>query len=212
MTRLTWGASGERFYETGLDRGVLYPEGDTPGVPWNGLSSVTKKASGGESQGYYLDGIKYRNISAFEEFEATMEAFTRPAEFAPCEGVVPVATGLFVTHQPKQTFGLSYRSLIGNDIEDTDLGYKIHLVYGAIATAGDRSNSTINSDLEINTLTWDIATLAPQLANRKPTAHLIVDSRTTDPTLLIELEDILYGSLTLIPSLPTPTEMVTLFS
>lgn len=210
MTRLNWGASGERYYETGVDRGVLYI--DDVGVPWNGLTAVNESPSGGEPTPYYIDGVKFRNLSAVEEYEATIEALSSPPEFAPCIGLASIHNGLFVSDQPRESFGFSYRTLVGNDVDDLDHGYKIHLVYGALASPSTRENATIGDSPEPTGFSWSISAMPPPLANYRPSAHFIIDSRTTDPILLQDLEDILYGSDDLVASLPTPTELVALFT
>lgn len=208
MTRLNWGTTGERYYEAGVDRGVLYIAG--VGVPWNGLTAVKESPSGGEPTPYYIDGIKFRNLSAAEEFEATIEAFTSPPEFTVCEGIVSIHNGLFVGGQPRVPFSLSYRTNIGNDVDGQDHGYKIHLVYNALAAPAQRENNTLGESPEPMNLSWGVTTMPPALANRRPSAHFVIDSRTTDPLLLQDVEDILYGSTTLVSSLPTPTELVAL--
>ena len=210
MTRLDWGTPGERFFEAGVDRGVLYITGD--GVPWNGLTAVRESPSGGEPTPYYIDEIKYRNLSAAEEFAATIEALNSPPEFAACDGVSQIHTGLFVSEQPRTSFDLSYRNLVGNDLEGEEHGYKIHLVYNALASPTERTNSTLTDSPSPLGLSWTISTMAPALVNRRRSAHFVVDSRTTDPLVLEELEDILYGTVSTDPSIPTPTELVALFA
>lgn len=209
MTRLTWGDSGNRFYETGVDRGVLYTNG--VGVPWNGLTAVKESPSGAEPTPYYIDGVKYRNLTAAEEFAATIEALSSPPEFDACDGVAQIHNGLFVSEQPREPFDLCYRTLVGNDLDGEDHGYKIHLVYNALAAPTERANSTRTDSPSPMGLSWTISTMPPPLVNRRPSAHFVIDSRTTDPGLLIDLEDILYGSDDLVSSIPTPTELVALF-
>jgi hypothetical protein len=210
MTRLNWGTTGERYYEVGVDRGVLYIAG--VGVPWNGLTAVKETPSGGEPTPYYIDGVKFRNLSASEDFEATIEAFTSPPEFAQCEGIVSIHNGLFVSEQPRVSFDLSYRTNVGNDVDGQDHGYKIHLVYNALAAPAQRENNTIGETTEPMNLIWGLTTLPPPLVNRRPSAHFIVDSRTSDPEVLSDLEDLLYGDISSDPSFPTPTELVALFA
>lgn len=209
--RLAWGTFGERYYESGLDRGVLYVTADA-GVAWSGLISVSENPTGGAPRPFYIDGVKYLNVASAEEFEATLVAFASPAEFGPCEGVVPVHTGLFVTHQRKQSFGLSYRTRIGNDAEQTDHGYKIHLIYNALAAPTTRNNQSINDSVDPTAFSWAISTLPPTITGYKRTAHLIVDSRTTDPDILSEVEDLLYGTDEDPPTLPTPDELIAIFA
>jgi hypothetical protein len=211
MARLTWGALGERFYETGVDRCVLYWNG-VMGVAWNGISAVRESPSGGEAVPYYFDGVKYLNLSAAEEYEATLEAFASPAEFNLCDGTVPISNGLFVTQQPRTSFGLSYRTAVGNDVEGVDHGYKIHIVYNALAAPSSRDDSTISDSPDPATLSWAITAIPAIVTNLKPTSHFVVDSRLTDPALLTELEDDLYGTVSTAPTLPTPTALVAMFT
>lgn len=210
MTRLIWGTQGERFYETGADRGVLYVPGN-PGVPWNGLTAVTESPSGGEPRPFYLDGYKYINLASAEEFEATIEAFSSPTEFAQCDGTRAVSNGLFVTQQPRVQFGLSYRTMIGNDTEGIEHGYKIHLVYNGLAAPSSRNNGTISDSPEPNTYSWAITTAPPLLTGFRPTAHMVVDSRKTAPSLLEDLEDLLYGSASLASQLPSQADLIEMF-
>ena len=211
MTRLSWAATGERFYETGVDRGVLYV-GLEPGVAWTGLISVSETPTGGEPRPFYQDGIKYLNLAAAEEFAATINAFSAPKEFAPCDGISSVQNGLFATQQPRKAFGLSYRTNIGNDVDGQNHGYKIHLVYNALAGPSERTNATMGAEVQPTTLTWQITTLPPSLTGRKPTAHFVIDSRYALPSLLIDVEDILYGNETSEARLPTVSELVDMFA
>lgn len=208
MTRLSWGNAGERTYETGVDRGVLYLE---TAVPWNGLVSVNENPSGGNPQPYYFDGVKYMNIAEAEEFEATIDAFSSPPEFSRCDGTRAVANGLFLTQQPRKSFGLAYRTLIGNDVQGLNHGYKIHLVYNALAGPANRDHSSLSDDVDPLILSWGITTRAPVVSGHKPTAHLIVDSTKTHPVLLSEIEEILYGSENVQPRLIPVSEIVSRF-
>lgn len=211
MPRLTWENSGERFYETGIDRGVLFV-GDLPGVSWTGLVSVAESPSGGNARPYYIDGIKYLNLSEAEEYEATINAFSAPLEFNPCDGHVSIQNGLIVTNQPRKSFGFSYRTLLGNDTEASDHGYKIHIVYNALAAPSARANNTISNAVNVSPLSWKITSMAPAITGLKPTAHLMIDSRYTDPELLSEVEDILYGTEADPSTLPTPDELIAIFT
>lgn len=211
MTRLEWGVVGERFYETGVDRGVLYVT-DGDGVAWNGLVSVSEAPTGGESRPYYLDGVKYLNLSSGEEFEATIEAYTYPDEFIQCEGTAAIQNGLFVTQQSKKAFGLAYRTRIGNDVNGTDHGYKIHLVYNALAGPSPRGNLTISDTAEAFNFTWQITTKPPSTREFKPASHFIIDSRETPGDLLAILEDILYGASGTSPRLPSVSELLFIFN
>lgn len=210
MSRLDWTAVGERFYETGVDRGVLYVE-DLDGVAWPGLISVSESPSGGESTSYYLDGVKYLNRAAREEYEATIEAYFSPPEFDACDGNAYVYDGLYATQQKRKPFGLSYRTRVGNDVDGTDHGYKIHIVYNALATPTDHDNETISDSPTAAALSWKITTKPEAVTDFTPTAHLVVDSRVADAELISRLEDILYGSDTTTAALITPADLVALF-
>ena len=210
MTRLNWDARGERFYETGVSRGVLYV-GDNAGVAWTGLISVDEAPTGGEPRAFYQDGVKYLNLSASEEFAATINAFSSPPEFAPCDGVGAIQNGLFATQQRRRAFGLSYRTLIGNDTEGRAKGYKIHLVYNALAAPSQVSRATLSDNVDPTRLSWSVTTLPPSLSGLKPTAHFVIDSRYTPAGLMKHIEDILYGTSEQAPRLPPASEVVALF-
>lgn len=211
MTRLDWTAVGQRFYETGVDRGVLYLDGQD-GVAWPGLVSIAESPSGGDPKPFYIDGFKYLNLASAEEFDAKITAYFAPPEFAVCDGLAAVQNGLFATGQPRKSFGLSYRTLIGNDTVGDDYAYKVHLVYNALAAPTDHANSTQKSSTDPDTLSWSISTMAPAQNGRKPTAHFIVDSRYADPIKLGTLENLLYGTATDPPGLPTVDSLVNLFT
>lgn len=211
MPRLDWTAVGERFYETGVDRGVLYADAFA-GVAWTGLISVDESPTGGEAKPYYIDGVKYLNISSAEEFEATINAFYRPYEFGLCDGIASIQNGLFVTQQPRKSFGLSYRTMIGNDVDASDHAYKIHLVYNALAAPSSRSNNTLGDSADPADFSWEITTLPPAITGYKPTSHFVIDSRFTSSGLLSTLEDILYGNDVESARLPTPTELIAIFA
>jgi hypothetical protein len=214
MAPLTWDNVGERRYETGVDRGVLYlPDntGDyTEGHAWNGLTTVTEKPSGADSHPQYADNIKYLNLIAAEQFGATIEAFTYPDEFAQCDGTAEPEPGIFLGQQGRRVFGLAYRSRIGNDLDGTDHGYKLHLVYGAQAAPSDKAFGTINDSPAAIAFSWDVATTPVQVAGYKPTALLTIDSTKVDAAKLSALEDILYGTVADNPRLPLPDEVITL--
>jgi hypothetical protein len=210
MTRLIWGDASERFFETGVDRGVLYVDAAN-GVAWNGLVSVSEKASGGDPKPAYLDGQKFRNLATREEFEATIEAFSAPKDFDVCDGNVSIQNGLIATQQKRRAFSFAYRTKVGNAVDGQDHAYKIHLVYNALAAPADRTNSTLNDSAEAATRSWEITTLPPSLTGLKPTAHYIIDSRYTPRFLLSTIEDILYGSDAAAPRLPLPSELTALF-
>lgn len=209
MPRLEWNAVGSRFYEAGVDRGVLYV-GDNPGVVWNGLTSVNENPSGGEAKPHYVDGVKYRNTSAPEEFEATITAFTYPDEFAECDGTHQPRLGMFIAQQRRKPFGLTYRTKVGSDT-DPEFGYKIHIVYNALASPSSQEHSTLDSSIDPNDFSWKITTRPPFISDYRPMSHVVVDSRTTDPSVLSDLEDALYGTEVEAPYLPTFAELVEIF-
>jgi hypothetical protein len=208
MTKLSWGAPGERFYESGVDQGVLYVDGS--GHVWNGLVSVTEKNSGGDVSEYYLDGIKYAENKGVENFEADVAAFSSPPEFALCDGTYEPYSGLVATNQPRKRFGFSYRTKIGNDLEGLDHGYKIHLVYDALASPSDRSNETLG-DSEPEPLEWSITAIPVEVSGMRPTAHFIVDSKKTDEFVLGKIESALYGTDITSPYLPSITELIEMY-
>ena len=209
MPRINWDATGSRFFEAGVDRGVLFTSGN-PGVPWSGLVSVTEKPVGGGAVAYYLDGQKYLNVSADEEYAATIEAFTYPDEFYPCDGFGHANTGLFVTQQPKQSFGFAYRTMVGNDL-DPAAAYKIHIVYNALATPSDRANHTLKDTPETSNFSWDISVTPDEMSGFKPSAHLIIDTRIAHPGAISDVEDILYGTDSTESRLPLLDELMTVF-
>lgn len=211
MTRLTWGDAGQRFYEAGADRGVLYV-GDNAGVAWNGLTAVRENPSGGEPQPYYIDGYKYINLATAEEFEATIDAFSSPAAFGVCDGTSSIANGLFITQQRRQEFNLCYRTGVGNDVDGLDHGYKLHLIYNALAKPASRDNQSLTDTPAPTNLSWSITTAPPRITGYRPTAHMVVDSRSTPSELLEELETILYGQEFVDPEMPTQAALIAMFS
>lgn len=210
MARLIWGVAGQRFYEAGVDQGVLYV-GNEPGVAWSGLTAVNESHSGGENRSYYVDGVKYANRHTFEEFEATIEAYTYPNEFERCNGMRLLANGLFATHQRRRPFAFSYRTLVGNDAEGIEHGYKIHIVYNALAEAADQEHRTLTDSPEPFNFSWKITT-RPPILDFTPTAHFVIDSRSTPEALLGFIEDILYGTDINTPRLPDAGELAFLFT
>lgn len=217
MAKLVWDKTGERFYETGVEKGVLYPQvsGAYPkGVAWNGLTAVTESPSGAEATPLYADNIKYLNLMSNEEFGATIEAYTYPDEFAECDGSAELSTGVRVGQQARKTFGMSYVTRKGNDTEGTDHGYIIHLIYGALAAPSEKAYSTINDSPEAITFSWEVSTTPVEVPNMKPTACITIDSTKVDKGKLKQLEDKLYGTEQ--PSgeatLPLPSEIATIFS
>ncbi len=211
MPKLTWDESGQRFFETGVDRGVLYVAG-TDGVAWNGLISVSEGSTGGEAKPYYMDGVKYLNSASSTDFEATIKAFYSPTEFDACDGTASFGTGLFATEQPRKAFGLSYRTRIGNDIDGPDKGYKLHLVYNALAAPSTREYKSMGGGSDAHELAWDITTLPVSLTGRKPTAHIVIDSTKVPVGLLRAIEDILYGTPTSPARMPTGQELISLIT
>lgn len=214
MTVLTWDQVGERLYETGVDRGVLYLPDENgaydEGHAWNGLTTVTESPSGAESNPQYADNIKYLNLVSAEEFGATIEAFTYPDEFGQCDGTASPEAGIFLGQQGRRSFGLAYRTRLGNDLDGTDHGYKLHLVYGALAAPSEKAYATINDSPEAITFSWEVTTTPVDVAGYKPTALLTIDSTKVDADALADLEDILYGTNVDDPRLPLPDEVITL--
>lgn len=206
MARLEWNAVGTRFYEAGIDRGVLYLD-NQPGVPWTGLTAVEENPSGGEVKSYYVDGVKYLHYITAEDFEATLSAFTYPEQFAQCDGTTSVRPGLKVTQQRRKPFGLSYRTMVGNDVEGVNHGYKIHLIYNALASPSQKSYSTIGEETEPSDFSWNITTRPPVMSGYNPTAHVIIDSRETHPATLRAVEDVIYGNDEFSSRLPTLLEL-----
>lgn len=209
MARLEWGTAGTRLYEAGVDRGVLYVDGQS-GVAWTGLTSVEMNPSGGGSKSYYLDGEKYLLVSAREEFGATINAFTYPDEFAQCDGSNDVRRGLRITQQRRKSFGFSYRTMVGSDLNN-DLGYKIHIVWNALAEPTQRSYSSFGETPEPSEFSWTISAKPPSIMGYKRTAHIEIDSRTTDSKVLNLIETTLYGDDENLPRLPTFQEVVDMY-
>ena len=211
MAQLNWDARGERFFEVGVDKGVLYPP-TGPGVAWSGLLSVNETPTGAEERPYYLDGVKYLNLRSAEEFAATIEALGAPTEFLECDGNRLIHTGLIATQQPRKSFGMSYRTRLGNDLEGAAFAYKIHLIYNALAAPATRNNATISDTIDPAKITWAISTLPPPVTGYKRTAHFVIDSKTTDPAVLTEVEDLLYGTVSTDPTLPDPDDLIAIFA
>lgn len=206
MPRLGWDAAGARFYEAGVDRGVLYVDG-YPGVPWNGLTSVNESPSGGDPKSFYLDGVKYLAIPSAEEFQGTISAFTYPDEFVECNGLDQSRAGLFLTHQRRKSFSLTYRTMIGSDQSDS-FGYKLHIIYNALTSPSEISNESIKDSVDPTDFSWKIACNPPAMSGYRPTSHVIIDSRTTDPSVLSTVEDILYGTDEDSARIPTLDELI----
>lgn len=214
MSKLVWDQTGEREYETGVENGVLYPQGEggtyPKGVAWNGLISVTESPSGAEATALYADDIKYLNLMSNEEFGATIEAYMSPEEFDQCDGTASLATGVSIGQQKRKTFGMAYKTTIGNDVDGNDHGYKIHLIYGALAAPSEKAYSSINDSPEAMTLSWEVSTTPVTVNGFKPTATVVIDSTKADPTKLAALEAILFGSEEKEARLPLPDEIVSI--
>lgn len=224
MSKLVWDKTGERFYETGIEKGVLYPfkEGAySGGVVWNGLTSVSESPSGGEPTALYADNIKYLELMSTEEFGATIEAYMYPDEFMPCDGSAEISKGVVIGQQKRSTFGLSYVTKIGNDTDGSDYGYKIHLIYGAKAKPSEKAYESINDSPDTTTLSWEISTTPVEVSVKgfKPTASVTIDSTKVKAEELAALEKILYGTdagpsgtpAATEPRLPLPDELATIF-
>lgn len=216
MARLIWDNTGDRYYETGVKMGVLYPQvsGAYPkGVAWNGLTSVTESPSGAESNPQYADDIKYLDLYSAEEFGATINAFTYPEEFAKCDGSAEIAKGAMIGQQIRQPFGLCYRTTFGNDTEGNEHGYKIHIIYGAKASPSEKAYNTINDSPEPIEFSWEVTTTPVTVTGFKPTANMVIDSTKVEKAKLTALEDVLYGkdgSGSNEPRLPMPDEIIQL--
>lgn len=216
MPPLTWDDVGEKFYETGVDRGVLYiPDPATgvydEGVAWNGLTTVTESPSGAEPSAQYADNIKYLNLISAEEFGATIEAFTYPDEFGQMDGSLEAEPGVLLGQQGRKSFGLCFRTRIGNDIEGTEHGYKLHLVYGCQAAPSEKAYATINDSPEAITFSWEVTTTPVPVTGHKPTSLIVIDSTKVEAADLTALEALLYGD-TLAPALPMPDAVIALFA
>lgn len=224
MSKLVWDNTGDRLYETGVKQGVLYPQGPTgnypKGVAWNGLTAVTESPSGAEATALYADDIKYLNLLSTEEFGATIEAYTYPAEFEECDGSASLAKGVSIGQQKRKQFGLAYRTTLGNDVDGNDYGYKLHLIYGALAAPSEKGYATINDSPEAITFSWEVTTTPVSVEGFKPTASVTIDSTKVDAEKLAALEVILYGKDPtseggedgVDPRLPLPDEIATLFA
>ena len=215
MAKIEWDKTGERLYETGVKNGVLYvQEGGVygNGVAWNGLTAVTESPSGAEATPLYADDIKYLNLLSTEEFGATIEAYTYPDEFAACDGSAALADGVMIGQQARKTFGLCYRTTIGNDTEGNNHGYKLHIIYGALAAPSEKAYATINDSPEAITFSWEVTTTPVNVTGAKPTASITIDSTKADPTKLAALEKKLYGDNDTQATLPLPDEIKGIFT
>lgn len=216
MSKLVWDQSGKRLYETGVDHGVLYPIQTggvySKGVAWNGLTAVTESPSGADVNDIYADNMKYLGLVGAEKFGATVEAYTYPDEFAECDGSVELVKGATIGQQNRKVFGMVYRTVIGNDVDGNEHGYKLHLIYGATAAPSEKAYNTINEDPEAITFSWELSTTPVNVTGHKPTASLTINSTKADPTKLAELEKILFGDTETEPRLPLPDEIAQLLN
>ena len=213
MAKLVWDKSGERLYETGVKQGVLYVQDTTgtypTGVAWNGLTAVTETPSGAEATALYADDIKYVNLVSAEELGGTIEAYMYPDEFAECDGSVALTPGMYIGQQDRKTFGLCYRTTLGNDTDSNNHGYKLHLIYGALAAPSEKAYATINDSPEAITFSWEFKTTPVNVTGHKPTASIVIDSTKVDAEKLAALEKILYGDDAGDgPRLPLPDEVL----
>ena len=212
MSKLVWDKTGERLYETGVKQGVLYvqdAQGAYPkGVAWNGLTNITESPSGAEATALYADDIKYLNLVSAEELGGTIEAYTYPDEFAECDGSAALTDGVFIGQQDRKTFGLCYRTTLGNDVDSNGHGYKLHLIYGALAAPSEKAYATINDSPEAITFSWEFKTTPVNVTGHKPTASLTLDSTKVSETKMAALEKVLYGDGDTEARLPLPDEVV----
>lgn len=212
MPKLKWDQTGERLYETGVDKVVLFPMESTgqygAGVAWNGISAVNESPSGAEPTALYANNGKYINLISNEDFAATIEAFMYPDEFEECDGSKEIAPGVVIGQQKRKVFGLSYRTLLGNDVDGNDHGYKLHIVYGCLAAPSENNHSTVNDSPEAGTMSWSVSTTPVEVADAKPTATVTIDSTKADKAKLKKLEDMLYGTDEAESKLPLPAEVI----
>lgn len=214
MAKLVWDKVGERLYENGVKKGVLFPQAEDgtypKGVAWSGLTGVTETGSGAEATPLYADDIKYLNLMSKEEFGATIEAYTAPPEFGECDGTAEIATGVSIGQQPRKAFGMSYQTILGNDVKNSKYGYKLHFIYGALASPSERAYATENDSPEAMQLSWEVTTTPVEVDGFEPTATVVIDSTKVKPEKLAALEKIIYGDTEAEPRLPLPSELITL--
>ena len=215
MAKLEWDKVGEHFYETGVDHAVLYLRDTsgkyTKGYAWSGVTSISESPSGAEASAQYADNQKYLTLISAEEFGMTIEAFTFPSEFDACNGEVEAADGVRIGQQKRSTFGLSYRTKVGNDVDGQDKHYKLHLVYGCTASPSERAYATVNESPEAMTFSWEVSTNPENVTGQKPTSLITIDSREADAEKLKQLETMLYGGDETEPKLPSPDQVIALF-
>ena len=216
MPKLLWDQTGQRLYETGVNKGVIYPQSSNglyqKGVAWNGLTAVTESPSGAEATPLYADNTKYLNLVSAEEFGATIEAYMYPDEFAVCNGETSLVDGVSIGQQARSAFGLSYQTLIGNDVDSNNHGYKIHIIYGALAAPSERAYSTVNDSPEAITFSWEISTTPVEVTGFKPTATLIIDSTKVEAEAMAAIEKVLYGDGETDARLPLPDEVLSIIN
>ena len=215
MAKISWDETGKHFYETGVSKGVLYVKDETgaypKGVAWNGLINVTEKPTGAEATPLYADNIKYLNLISTEEFEASLECYTYPDEFAECDGTASIAAGVFAGQQTRKSFGLCYRTIVGNDTEGESYGYKLHIIYGAVASPSEKAYATVNDSPEAITFSYDLKTTPVTVGGAfKPTACITIDSKKVPSGKMAELEKVLYGDTATEAKLPLPSEIMSL--
>lgn len=214
MFKLAWNQIGTKTYETGVDRGVLYVRGEDgtypEGVAWQGVTNISESPSGAEPSPLYADNIKYLNLMSVEELGATIEAYTYPDEFAECDGSAELSKGISIGQQDRKTFGLCYRTIIGNDTVGNEHGYKIHIIYGALASPSEKGYETINDSPDAITFSWELTTTPVEVSGFKPTASVTIDSTKCDAAKVKELEEILYGTGETDARLPLPDEIITI--
>lgn len=214
MSKLVWDQTGERVYETGVSKGVLYLPDEsgkyTSGVAWNGLTAVTESPSGAEATPLYADDIKYVELRSAEEFGATIEAYTYPEEFEACDGSASIGTGVTIGQQDRKPFGLCYRTILGNDVKKDEFGYKLHLIYGATAAPSEKAYQTVNDSPEAITFSWEITTTPVEVPGFKPTSSITIDSTKIESSKLSAIEALLYGSGSAEAKLPDPAELIEL--
>lgn len=213
---LVWDKTGERFYETGVRKGVLYVRDESgaypKGVAWNGLTNMTVSPSGAEPTPLYADDIKYLTLMSAEEFGGTIEAYSSPAEFDECDGTAEAAKGVYIGQQSRKTFGMAWQTILGNDVKGEDYGYKLHLVYGALASPSEKSYASLNDSPEVDPLSWEYTTTPVNVDGHKPTAYIVIDSTKADPTKLAALEKKLFGDSSAEAQLPLPNEVITMMT
>lgn len=213
---LVWDKTGERFYETGVRKGVLYVRNESgaypKGVAWNGLTNMTVSPSGAEPTPLYADDIKYLTLMSAEEFGGTIEAYSSPAEFDECDGTAEAAKGVYIGQQSRKTFGMVWQTILGNDVKGEDYGYKLHMVYGALASPSEKSYASLNDSPEVDPLSWEYTTTPVNVDGHKPTAYIVIDSTKADPTKLAALEKKLFGDSSSEAQLPLPNEVITMMT